>query len=161
MKTVVVYYSLLGNVDYVAHKIAHEIGCDLIRLVTVKEYPKSKGKLIFKGGMKSVFKSKPKLKEYDFDVDKYNHIIIGTPTWAGTFAPAIRTFLRDNKDSIKDKKISVFASCSGGEADKVIQNIGQYLGIDNLNAGVVLTDPKNKPSDENEKLIDDFISKVK
>ena len=160
MKTAVVYYSLLGNVEFVANKIADNIDCDVIKLETLKDYPKSKGKLIFLGGMKSVFKSKPKLKEYVFDANKYDHIIIGTPTWAGTFAPAIRTFLRDNKDSIKDKKISVFVSCSGGEAESVLQKIKQFIDIDNLNASVILTDPKNKPSD-NDALINDFINKIK
>ena len=161
MKTAVVYYSLLGNVEFAANEIAKEIDCDVIKLNPVKSYPKSKGKLIFLGGMKSVFKSKPKLKEYDFDADKYDQIVIGTPTWAGTFAPAIRTFLRDNKDSIKDKKISVFVSCSGGEAESVLQKTKEFLGIDNLNASVVLTDPKNKPSEENNALVDDFINKIK
>lgn len=160
MKTAVVYYSLLGNVEFVANEIAKKIDCDVIKLETVKDYPKSKGKLIFIGGMKSVFKCKPKLKEYDFDADKYDQIIIGTPTWASTFAPAIRTFLRDNKDSIKDKKLSAFVSCSGGEADSVLQKIKQYVGIDDLNASVVLTDPKNKPADNNA-LINDFINKIK
>lgn len=161
MKTAIVYYSLLGNVGFVADKIANNIDCDVIKLETVKSYPKSKGKLIFMGGMKSVFKSKPKLKEYDFDADKYDQIVIGTPTWAGTFAPAIRTFLRNNKDSIKDKKISVFVSCSGGEAESVLQKIKQYVGLDDLNASVVLTDPKNKPSEENDGLINGFINKIK
>ncbi len=160
MKTAIVYYSLLGNVEFVANKIADGIDCDVIKLETVKNYPKSKGKLIFMGGMKSVFKCKPKLKEYDFDVDKYDQIIIGTPTWAGTFTPAIRTFLRDYKDSIKNKKISVFVSCSGGEADSVLQKIKEFIPVDDLCASVVLTDPKNKPTDNNA-LINDFINKIK
>lgn len=161
MKTAVVYYSLMGNVELVANKIAENIDCDVIKLETVKSYPKSKGKLIFIGGMKSAFKSKPKLKEHDFEAGKYDHIVIGTPTWAGTFAPAIRTFLRDKKDLIKDKKISVFVSCSGGEAEGVLQKIKQYVGIEDLYASVVLTDPNNKPSKENNALVDDFINKIK
>ena len=42
MNTAVVYYSLEGNTQYAAEKVAGELGADLIRLVPVKEYPTGK-----------------------------------------------------------------------------------------------------------------------
>lgn len=160
MKIAIVYYSLLGNTEYVANKLAEGLDSDVVKLETVKDYPKSKTKLIFIGGMKSAFKSKPKLKEYHFDPEKYDQIIIGTPTWASNLAPAIRTFLKENKDSFKDKNISVFVSSSGGNAEKVFESFKKTLGTD-LKAELSIADPKFKQSEDKDKQIDEFITKIK
>ena len=39
MKTAIVYYSMHGNVRYVAEKVAKGLGADLIELKPVKAYP--------------------------------------------------------------------------------------------------------------------------
>jgi len=41
MKTIIVYYSLEGNTDYAANKIASELGADILRIDPVKNYPSS------------------------------------------------------------------------------------------------------------------------
>ncbi len=34
---------------------------------------------------------KPKLQPYEFKTELYDRIIFGTPVWASTFAPSLRT----------------------------------------------------------------------
>ncbi|MBR1929909.1 MAG: hypothetical protein IJ833_00290 [Lachnospiraceae bacterium] len=51
----------------------------------------------------------PALQPYEFNIEKYDRIIFGTPVWASTFVPPLRTFINDNPD-VKDKKIAVFTS---------------------------------------------------
>ena len=59
MKTAIVYYSLQGNIRYVAEKVASGTGADLIELVPVKAYP-DKGMIKFIwGGSAVTFKKKP------------------------------------------------------------------------------------------------------
>ena len=41
MKTLIVYYSLEGNTEFAAEKIAKTCGFETLRLVPVKKYPDS------------------------------------------------------------------------------------------------------------------------
>ena len=50
MKTLIVYYSLEGNTEYAAKKIADTCGFDTLRLEPVKKYPDSGFRKFFWGG---------------------------------------------------------------------------------------------------------------
>ena len=74
MKTAIVYYSLSGNVEYVAEKIAQNINADLIRIAPVKEYPVKGLRKFFHGGKSSIAREEPALKPYQFNGDEYDSI---------------------------------------------------------------------------------------
>ena len=59
MKTAVVYYSLEGNIHFVAEKVAKEIGADLVRLSPSKAYPDKGFKKFLWGGKAAAMKDKP------------------------------------------------------------------------------------------------------
>jgi len=124
MKKLIVYYSLEGNTELVAGKISKYLEADVIRLIPKKEYPKGNFQKFFWGGKSVTFGEKPKLEEYSFVTDDYDTIVIGTPIWAGTFAPPIRTFLADNIISGKD--IYLLTCSSGGATDKCFE---KFKGI--------------------------------
>lgn len=121
MKSVIVYFSLEGSTDSAAHKIAEKTGADLIRLIPEKELPTGNFKKYFWGGKSAVFNEKPKLANGPIDLSEYDKIIIGTPVWAGTFTPPIRTFLSDCP--IKNKKLFLFACHSSGGAKKCFEKL--------------------------------------
>ena len=50
MKTAVVYYSMSGNTELAAERIAAVLGADLIRLTPVKAYPDKGFRKFFWGG---------------------------------------------------------------------------------------------------------------
>lgn len=100
---------------------------------------------------------KPKLKPYEFKAEQYDRIIIGTPVWASSFAPPIRTFLHENK-SILEKKIAVFICFSGGDADKAILKMKNYIGVEQFEAELILVDPKENKKPENDVEIETFCS---
>ena len=50
MKTIIVYYSLEGNTDYAAGKIANAIGADTLRINPKKAYPTGGFSKFFWGG---------------------------------------------------------------------------------------------------------------
>ena len=94
MKIALVYYSLDGNTAFAAEKIGLRLEADIIRLKPVKEYPTEKIAKYFWAGKSASFQESPKLMPYAFDINMYDVIILGTPIWAGTFAPPLRTFIR-------------------------------------------------------------------
>lgn len=160
MTTAIVYYSMSGNTKYVADKIAERIEADVIRIDPVKAYPDKGAKKFIWGGKSAVMGEKPALHPYEFNVEKYDRIILGTPVWASNFAPPIRTFIKENPN-IYGKKLAVFTCFSGGGADKAIEKMKKYIGIEKFEAELVLVDPKeNMKAEDNEK-IDVFCQRLK
>ena len=154
MKTLIVYYSLEGNTQYAAERIAAAIGAETLRLAPEKAYPDSGFKKFFWGGKSAVMAEKPKLQPYEFDPAAWERIIIGFPVWAGNVTPPIRTFIKEN--DLRGKRIAAFACQSGAGAEKAFAKLKAALGVSALEAEMVLIDPKTKPSEANEQKIAAF-----
>lgn len=159
MKTVIVYYSLEGNTQYAAEQIAKNLGAGLLRLEPVKAYPTGKVSKLVWGGKSAVMAETPKLQPYEFDAASCGRIIFGTPVWASTIAPPLRTFIRENDLSGK-RFAAVFCQTAGG-ADKAAVRLKQALGADSLEAELVLLDPKFKPDAANDEKIREFCEILK
>lgn len=159
MKTAIVYYSLQGNIRYVAEKVATGLSADLIELKPVKTYPDKGMKKFIWGGSAVMFKKKPELESYSFNASDYDLIILASPVWAGSFTPPMRTFLEDN--DLSGKNIAVICSSAGGDSKKCADNMRALAGADSLFAELSLVDPKTSPSEEKEKKISDFIDKLR
>ncbi|MFA6856126.1 MAG: flavodoxin [Treponema sp.] len=123
--TAIIYYSLEGNVDYIAKLLAYKIGADLIQLETVKEYPKEGLLKFIIGGCDATFGIRPALKNALPDFDQFSTIVIGTPVWAGRPCAPINTFL--HKAKITGKRIALFACCSGGPTEKCFSRMESLL----------------------------------
>ena len=154
MKTIVVYYSLEGNTQYAAERIAQALGAGLLRLRPKKAYPDSGFKKFFWGGKSAVMAETPALEPYDFDPAAWDRIILGFPVWAGNVTPPIRTFIKEN--DLRGKRIAAFACQSGAGAEKALSKLKAALGVDALEAELVLIDPKAKPSEANERKLAAF-----
>ena len=160
MKRLIVYYSLEGNTQYIAESMAGKLSADILKLEPVKAYTdKGFAKFIW-GGKSAVMAEKPKLKPYDVDLSQYDEVIIGFPIWASTITPPIRTFVCDNLDELKAKKIAVYACQSGNGAEKAFAKLKDLLGIEEYAATAIFIDPKAKPSDDNDRKLDDFCGKI-
>ena len=96
MKKLIVYYSLEGNTELIANKLADECALDVLKLVPKKAYSDRGFAKFFWGGKSAVMAEKPELEPYTVDLSQYEEIIIGFPVWAGTITPPIRTFVTDN-----------------------------------------------------------------
>lgn len=159
MKTAVVYYSLEGNIRYVAEKVAAELGTDIIPLVPVKAYPDKGFKKFLWGGKAAKMKERPELEPYSFHAGDYELIVLCSPVWAGTFTPPFRTFLSEN--DLTGKKVAVIASSSGGNAARCIEQLKNAAHAEALIAELSLIDPRTRPTEENEKRISEFIDELK
>lgn len=155
MKTAIVYYSMSGNTKYVAEIIANTLDADLIPLVPKKAYPDSGFKKFFSGGKSALMGDKPVLEHYDFDGGKYDLVLLGSPVWAGTFAPPLRSFVEENRAALHEKRIAAFFCCSGGPG-KVMEKLRIFLPCDRLEQELILIDPKDKPAPDTEDKIQSF-----
>ena len=157
--TLIVYYTLEGNTDFVAKKIAKITGYETLRLLPVKRYPKKGFMKFFVGGKSACFAETPKLMSYKFNAEDYARIIFGFPVWAGNVTPPIRTFIKEN--DLQGKKIAAFACQGGAGAEKAFDKLKEALGIGELEAELILNDPKARPDEANEKKIFDFCESIK
>ena len=155
MAKLIVFYSLEGNTKFVAEKTAELTGADILEIKPQKPYP-TKGFMKYFHGCKDVMTNKcPKLLPYEFDGDKYDEIIIATPTWAGRYAPPIYTFINENKETLKNKEISVYAGCREN-GDSAVEAVRNAIGVEKLKSTLILIDPYQKPDEEKLKKIEAF-----
>jgi flavodoxin len=125
-KILVVYYSFEGNTRFIAEAIAKELGADIQELKPIKDL-KSKGfsKFIW-GGRQVVMKKMPELHPLEKKPEDYDTVFIGTPVWAYTFAPAVRTFLAGH--SLKGKYIALFMCHGGGPKEAMAKFEAEVSG---------------------------------
>lgn len=158
MKTLIVYYSLEGNTELIVNKIASHIKADILRLNPKKEYPTGGFKKFFWGGKSVIFGEKPELEEYHVTPEQYDNIVIGTPIWAGSYTPPIKTFL--SKHKITGKNIYLFACHAGGGAEKCFQKLKEELKNNRIIETVDFLDPKIKQGNDVDAKLKDFCSKL-
>ncbi len=150
MKTAVIFFSLTGNTRRIAEIAARELNAQILEIKLKRELPKSMFLRIFLGGMQSVFKMKPRLKDYSIKMGDYSHLVIGTPVWAGNFASAIRTFLA--KENISGKKIALLATC-GSDPGQTIPGLKEALAGNEIIAEAVFTQAQLNQDDWNEQAL--------
>ena len=143
MKTLIVYYTLEGNTHYAAKKIASLLDADMLRIKPVKTYPRKGFRKFLWGGKSAVMAETPELEPYTFDASAYDRIVFGFPVWAGNVTPPLRTFIKEN--DLSGKRFAAFACQSGAGAEKAFEKLKTALGIRELDAELVLIDPKTKP----------------
>jgi flavodoxin len=117
MKTAVVFYSYSGNSSFVAQQIKSSLNADLVQLNLMKEKKRGKFASILWGGFMVMSGKKPPLKPYNFDPSAYELIILGTPVWAGSPSPPIKTFL--SQTPITGKKLALYVCHAGGAGDSL------------------------------------------
>ena len=75
-----------------------------------------------------------------------------------SFAQPDRTFIKENRPD--GKRIAAFACESGAGAEKAFGKLKAALGIERLEAELILIDPMVRPSEENEQKIKAFCSEL-
>ena len=150
-----------GNTAYAAKRIADSIGADLIAIEPDKAYPDKGAKKFLWGGKSAVMGETPRLKPYKFSGGEYDRIVFGTPVWASTFAPPIRTFITENREALAGKPIALFICSMGGGSDKAEDKLRKFLGIEAFADTTSLIEPKGRPTPDNERAIDIFCLNLK
>lgn len=93
-KMLVVYYSWSnGNTKQIAEQLAKATGAELAEIDTVQPYTGSYDEVVDQGQREVNAGYKPKIKSLTVNIQDYDVIAVGTPTWWYTMAPAVLTFL--------------------------------------------------------------------
>lgn len=155
MKILVVYYSKTGNTGDVAKIISENIQGDLVEIIDKKNRD---GVINYFIAALDAIRKKSTVIEYDVsDISAYDIVIIGTPIWAGTIAPAIRTFIEENKAKLND--VAFFVTVGGtdtqGAFDLMVE-LTDKKPIDTLSLNKI----EIGNNEIYNKKIDDFSSKL-
>ncbi len=116
MKTLVVYYSLQGSTRLVAQLVAEAAGADLLELKPVEDV-NPRGFMKYVRGRSQAFKGVvPELEPVTVDPQGYDRLIIGSPVWAVTFAPAVRALFQKHPPGDRRQELLAGSQAGPGEA---------------------------------------------
>lgn len=92
----IVYYSWSnGNTEKIARQLQETISADMIRIETIKPYIGSYEDIVEQGKKEVNCGFEPPLQPLSVNLQLYNVIAVGTPTWWYSMAPAMASFLND------------------------------------------------------------------
>lgn len=159
MRSLVVYYSRTGNTRLVAEKIAQDLDADIEEIIDKKD----RGGIIgfIKGGLDAGRKKDTEIEEPENDPADYDLVVVGTPVWAATVCPAIRTWLQRYGKTLKD--VGFFLTTGGSGVEKTFNQMAQ-VGKTTPHETVAITvseinkDAWKSPTDE---FVDELVAAVK
>lgn len=102
-RLLVVYYSLSGNTERIAKRLAYRYDAErVVKIETVAPYTGSYDDIVDQGKREVESGYQPEIRLIDaesgeaatLDLDEFDAIAIGTPTWWYTYAPAVAAFLK-------------------------------------------------------------------
>ena len=112
MKILVTFFSATGKTKRVAEIISKELNSDLYEIIPEKEYTSEdlngyneKSRTYIEHNTKN---SRPKIKDKNANIEKYDIILIGFPIWWHIAPPIINTFLE--MYNFKGKKMILFGT---------------------------------------------------
>ncbi len=124
MTHLVVYYSRTGTTKKLAKSIKRKLDCDEEEIIDKKDRSGVLGFLraswdAWRGKETEIYGGKK-------DPSNYDHILIGTPVWAGSPAPAVITYIKKRKFDLD--KVSFFCTYKGSGGQKVFDKMGNLCG---------------------------------
>lgn len=126
-KALVVFYSRTGKVRQIASKAAEFLEADLEELVDHSKWTGPDG--FFRSVKAARAKGGTTLSAPRFDPKDYEKVFVFSPVWVETIAPAIRTYLRQHKDSLSELNLIVIGKFSNtsGSVKEVTEDMGFKL----------------------------------
>lgn len=107
----IVYLSRTGNTEAVAKMIQKEVGGDLVSLEIETPYPKNYEAIVKKVVEENEKGFLPPLKTKIENIEKYNTIFLGFPTWGMQLPPPMKSFL--NQYDVSGKTVIPFNTNAG------------------------------------------------
>ncbi len=144
MKALVVYYSFESNTRLIAHAIAEATGADLLELKPKKEIGTHGFMKYVWGGRQVVLKRKPALLPLEKHPQDYDLLFIGTPVWAYSYSPPIRTFF--STANLSGKKIALFC-CHGGDKRRTLEKMRESLSGNDIVGEIDFVEPLSRDTD--------------
>ncbi len=154
MNQLVIYYSRTGTTKIVAEKVAGMINADIEEIIDKKSRAGVLGYL--SGGKDAAQKKLTDIEPLKKDPTAYELVVVGTPVWVGTMAPAIRTILSDCKG--KFKKLAFFTTQGGANLQRVFADMEALSGIQP--EAILMLETKEVKASQYEGKIRDFVNNL-
>lgn len=155
MKILVIYYSRTGTTKKVAEAMARLLPADIEEINDLKNRDGIWGWL--GAGRDAMRRKETSISPVSANAADYEHVIIGTPVWAGTMAAGVRTYLAANAEKIK--RYSVFTTQGSLARQRVFDDIRALIGR-NSYAELYLA-AKNIKNNDFDSHLKDFIIEIK
>ncbi|MDH7517419.1 MAG: flavodoxin family protein [Candidatus Thermoplasmatota archaeon] len=162
MKISIIYYSRTGNTRKAAQILKEKFEeekaeVDLIEI----EHVKRPG--FFTAGRAAIKQLELPIKNTDFDLEKYDAILVGSPTWAGYPSPFVKSFM-NKAENINGKKAAVFSTGispinNREKFNEIIRNNLENAGVKIVDSYLALRMKKEQILD-GEQNIDSFVKTV-
>ncbi len=117
-----------GNTEVMARRISDLIDADLYEIEPLVPYPNDLNELY--GATKIEYNKNeyPEIKNKVSNLDDYDVIFIGYPIWHAAYPQIIKTFVRDNSDTLKNKIIVPFNTHAGSGSAGTYKKLFNLIG---------------------------------
>ncbi|SDD40463.1 Flavodoxin [Algoriphagus faecimaris] len=129
-KILIVYLSRTKNTKTVAEMIQKEVGGNLIELELVMPYPENYQAIVAQVAKENETGFLPPLKTNITDLEQYEVVFLGFPTWGMQLPPPMKSFLSSN--DLSGKKVIPFNTHAGyeiGSSFKTVERICEKCQI--------------------------------
>ena len=124
MKTLIVHYSRTGITRKAAQDLAGLLQADLEEVLDLKDRGGAVGFL--GGGKDAALKKLTEISPSGKDAGQYDLVVVGTPVWAFTMAPAIRTWLTQHAAQIK--QTAFYCTMGGSGQERTFRDMEALAG---------------------------------
>jgi flavodoxin len=148
-------YSRTGTTRQAGMDIAHALACDI---EAIHDRKKRGGPLGFvAGGKDAMLKKLTEIEPPANDPAAYDLVIVGTPVWANTMAPAVRTFLTQYRESLP--RVAFFLTTMRSGLDKTFRDMAQVCGQEPVATLGLLAKPFKAGQCEGQ--VSDFVGSIR
>ncbi len=130
MKILIVFYTRTGITRKAAEDMAELLKkhVDNVQMEELIDHKDRSGKIGYLAAAKDAMrKNETEIDEIKHHPKDFDMIILGTPVWAGTMAPALRTYLNSYRKDMHD--VSFYCTHGGGGASKTFKGIKSILDL--------------------------------
>lgn len=125
MANLIAFYSRTGITKKVAELLAKRSAWEIEEIRDTCDRSGAKGYLL--AGQEAVRGDLTKLQPFGNNISSFDTLIIGTPIWAWTMAPAVRTFLVENQG--KFKKVAFFCTMGGSGSQRAFRKMAELINL--------------------------------
>ncbi len=135
-KVLIVYLSRTHNTQAVANMIQRHTKGDLVSIELVKPYPSNYRKTVEQVRQENESGFLPELKTRIENIEQYDTVFVGFPTWGMQLPPPIKSFLR--RYSLANKTVIPFNTHAGYGVGSSFQQVIQWCDGCHVRQGISL-----------------------
>jgi len=155
-KILVAYFSHSGNTREIASQIHKIVGGDIFEIQAIKNYPVDYDAVVKVARLELDSGFKPELKTKFKNINSYDAVFLGYPSWWGTFPAPVKTFLSENDFS--GKQIIPFCTQEGSGLGRSVEDISKLYPKAVLLDGLAI---RGSQVQNSEKKLSEWLRKIK